>query len=75
MTLPIHIKVEFCRMLDRKDGAYGVVLCELFPPKKNKKIHQLVFITRNDNKNKVDNGRLAEIVPEVQQITRIFGCC
>ena len=30
-------------MLDRKDGAYGVVLCELFPPQKDKKVHQLVF--------------------------------
>lgn len=43
ITLPNHLKVEFCRMLDRKDGAYGVVLCELFPPQKDKKVHQLVF--------------------------------
>ena len=43
ITLPNHLKVEFCQMLDRKDGAYGVVLCELFPPQKDKKVHQLVF--------------------------------
>ena len=43
ITLPNHLKVEFCRMLDRKDGAYGVVLCELFPPQRDKKVHQLVF--------------------------------
>lgn len=53
MSLPIHLKVEFCRMLDRKDGAYGVVLCELFPPKKNKKIHQLVFKHETITKTKL----------------------
>lgn len=42
-ALPTHMKVEFCKILEKKDGAYWVVLNKLFPPEKIKRVHQVVF--------------------------------
>lgn len=42
-TLPTHMKVKFCKILEKKDGAYWVVLNKLFPPEKIKRVHQVVF--------------------------------
>ena len=37
------MKVEFCKILEKTDGAYSVVLNTLFPPAKKKIVYQLVF--------------------------------
>lgn len=37
------MKVEFCRILERNEGAYWVVLNKLFPPEKIKRVHQVIF--------------------------------
>ena len=37
------MKVEFCRILDKKDGAYWVVLHTLFPPKNPEKVHKVIY--------------------------------
>ena len=41
--LPTHMKVELCRILEKEDGAYWVVLNKLFPPEKIKRVHRVVF--------------------------------
>lgn len=42
-VLTTHMKVEFCKILEKTDGAYSVVLNTLFPPAKKQKVYQLVF--------------------------------
>ena len=42
-VLPTHMKVEFCKILEKNDGAYWVVLNKLFPPAKIKRVYQVVF--------------------------------
>lgn len=51
--IPIRMEVEFCRILEKKDDAYWVVLNELFPPKKIKRVHQVVLKYKRTKKRQL----------------------
>lgn len=51
--LPIRMEVEFCKILEKKDGAYWVVLNKLFPPKKIKRVYQVVLKYKRTKKRQL----------------------